>query len=154
MDKKITNLIIVGAIALVLGFVIGMQYGKTQARNNNFPGQQRMMQRRTGDNASFLVGEVIKKDDKSITIKNRDGGNKIVFFSPSTSIGKFGTTTIDQVTVGQTINARGQANPDGSVVSTMIQIMPEGGNMPGFGGPGQPGQGQQPLTPTNNPQPQ
>jgi len=153
MDKKITNLIIVGVVAGILGFVIGMQFGKTQGRTaGNFNGnaQQRMMQRRTGDNASFLVGEVLSKDDKSITIKNKDGGNKIIFFSPSTSIGKFGTTTIDQIVIGQTINARGQTNADGSIISTMIQIMPENG-MPGFGGGPQ---GQQPPNqpPTQQPQ--
>ncbi len=72
----------------------------------------------------FLNGEIIAKDDKSVTIKLRDGGSKIVFFSGSTAIGKMTDGTAADLVVGKTVSAIGKAGTDGSVTADSIQIRP------------------------------
>ncbi len=72
----------------------------------------------------LINGEIISQDDKSITVKNRDGGSKIVFFSGTTSIVK----TVDGVTAdlanGKNVLVVGTTNSDGSVTAQNIQIRP------------------------------
>ena len=71
-----------------------------------------------------VAGDIITTDDKSITVKLRDGGSKIVFLSDATEISKFATGTKTDLTIGTTVTARGNANPDGSVTAQSVQIRP------------------------------
>jgi hypothetical protein len=77
------------------------------------------------------VGEIIAQDDKSLTIKLRDGGSKIVFFSADTKIMKTDTGSLADLKVGQSVMANGAANADGSVTAQSIQLT---ANLP-FSGP-------------------
>lgn len=77
----------------------------------------------TGNN--FAVGEIISKDDKSITLKLRDGGSKIVFFSDSTEISKFADGDKNDLQVGKNILVNGKTNSDGSLTAQTIQLRPE-----------------------------
>jgi hypothetical protein len=81
---------------------------------------------RGGDGAgmNLINGEVISKDDKSITIKLRDGGSKIVFFSDKTSITKTAVGIQSDVVVGEQVMVNGTANVDGSVAASIIQLRP------------------------------
>ena len=79
---------------------------------------------RTGAAMNSAVGEIISKDDKSITVKLRDGGSKIVFFSEKTAISKTAEGSQADVVVGENVTINGSANSDGSVTATMIQIRP------------------------------
>jgi hypothetical protein len=79
-------------------------------------------------------GDIISKDDKSVTVKNRAGGSQIIFFAPSTAIGKTTSGTAADLTVGENIMVNGTANPDGTITATNIQIRPAGSMPPG--GPG------------------
>jgi hypothetical protein len=130
----IAILILVGAGA----FYGGMKYaGSKKTSGGNFPGfenfkqgdgQQRFGQMngagRTGNGQNFLSGEILSKDDKSITVKLPDGGSKIIFFSDSTEITKSAQGTAEDLTVGENVFANGQANTDGSITAKTIQLRP------------------------------
>lgn len=75
-------------------------------------------------NGDFAAGEIISKDDKSITIKTRDGGSKIVYFSELTKIGKAVEGNQTDLSNGQQVMVNGKNNADGSVVANNIQIRP------------------------------
>jgi hypothetical protein len=143
------NLIIAIVVTLVVagggGFFGGMKYGQslTPARgtngqfagargSSNTPGGAAGARLRGG--SGFVNGDILSRDDKSITVKNRDGGSQIVFFAPSTAIGKTTDGTAADLTVGENVMVNGTANPDGTVTATNIQIRPAG-SAP-FGGPG------------------
>lgn len=129
MNKKVIPIIITAIVAGGIAFYGGMQYGKGSAT----PGAD-MFQRgnRTGlragggmrDGGGFIGGEILTKDDKSITVKMRDGSSKFVFFSTSTQVLKSSGGTPSDLTVGEQVTANGTVNADGSVVAQSIQIRP------------------------------
>jgi hypothetical protein len=148
MKKQNLVIIVVAGLILLSGsFYGGMQYGikkvaKSQVaqgdRNssgNFIGGGQRMAgqsgQRGGGQSGAgnggagdFTAGEIISKDDTSATIKTRDGGSKIVFFSDKTLIDKSVTGVTADLSVGQQITVNGKTSTDGSVIAQNIQIRP------------------------------
>lgn len=81
-------------------------------------------QRGTRGGGGFASGEVIAKDDKSITVKLPDGGSEIVFFTKTTPVMKSVDGTSDDVSIGAQVTIVGSANQDGSVNAQSIQIRP------------------------------
>lgn len=77
-----------------------------------------------GFGGGMIVGDIIKKDNESITLKLRDGGSKIVWFATSTEISKMAVGSSADLVIGQTVSASGKANADGSVVAKAIQLRP------------------------------
>ncbi len=131
--KSINSALIIVGILLIGGgaFYGGMTYGQKNAR----PGagmniQGRMGTRGTGqvggNSVGMASGEVLSNDGKSITIKLRDGGSKIVFFSTSTQIQKMATGTTEDLKVGENVMATGEANADGSIAAQSVQLRPVG----------------------------
>jgi len=132
MNKNIITII---AVALVIGagaFYGGMKYAENKALLDR---QQRMQQFganfggfRLGSGSSqrggggFIVGEIISKDDKSITVKLQNGGSKIIFLSDSTEITKSAEGTLGDLEIGKNISVIGTANSDGSVTAQTIQL--------------------------------
>jgi len=133
MQKNILIGIAVLVIILLGGgaFYGGMVYGQSKRGGANFPGAQGVSIRGNKQGgAGINAGEIISKDDKSVTIKLTNGGSKIIFFSGSTEVGKFVNGTADDLAVGKTVMVQGQANQDGSVTAQSIQIRPAGQQPP------------------------
>lgn len=141
MDK---TKMIVGVVAgiVVIGsgsFYGGMKYDQSKSvggRNGAGAGRGQFTagagsaQRgaRTNANGGFIAGEVLSKDDKSVTLKltGPSGGSKIVFFSGSTQIMKSDQGAVSDLAVGQQVMAQGTPNSDGSINAQSIQIRPAG----------------------------
>jgi hypothetical protein len=130
--------IIVGAVA----FFGGMQYQKSQraagfaGRGGQFAGAQGAGgqfggAQGTRRNGGAVMGEILSKDDSSVTVKMQDGSSKIVILSGSTSINKSASGTKDDLTTGERVAVFGTTNSDGSVTAQSIQLNPV---MRGFGG--------------------
>lgn len=129
-SKKI-GLGIVGILVLVGVFYGGMVYGKGQnsgpmekfrtgmPNGIDQPGENKKM-----SGLGMVSGEIISKDDKSITIKSMDGGSKIVFFDTNTAVSKMVSGALTDLIVGTQISGTGTTNTDGSVTAKSIQIRP------------------------------
>lgn len=147
MNKKIIAIILGIIIASGGSFYAGMEYGQSkssatvrgvgggftnlspaerQARLQQLGTSGAIGQRGTGAAGGFATGEILSKDDRSITIKFSDGGSKIIFYSDSTEIGKFVSGTQSDLEIGKIVIANGQANQDGSITAQSIQMRPEG----------------------------
>ncbi|MCX6743902.1 MAG: DUF5666 domain-containing protein [Candidatus Parcubacteria bacterium] len=130
--KKTFPIIIIAVLIVGAGaFYGGMVYGKSSKPvsgagqrfgqgGGNFSGQRA----NGGNGDSMINGTILAKDDKSITVKLRDNGSRIIFFSDSTSVGKFVSGASADLTVGENVMVNGKANTDGSVSASNIQIRP------------------------------
>lgn len=72
----------------------------------------------------FVSGEIISKDDKSVTVKLRDGGSVIVFVSDSTKISKQTDGSTEDLTASTNVIVSGDKNSDGSYTAKSIQLVP------------------------------
>jgi len=119
-------LVLVGVVVIGGGsFFGGYQVGKSSGPGGRqFGGLgQNGLRTDTGGN-SFVTGEVISKDDTSVTVKLPSGGSQIVFVSDSTQITKSASGTMEDLTTGTQISASGSENTDGSISAKSIQIRP------------------------------
>lgn len=141
--KKFLPIII--AVIIIVGggaFYGGMLFGQSKNKSNapgginfqnfrNLTPEQRQQMGFTdaggdrGNSANFTTGEIIAKDNLSITLKLRDGGSKIIFYSPTTEVGKFTTGTPNDLSIGENVSVNGTANQDGSITANSIQLRPE-----------------------------
>jgi len=136
MNSKTIAIVTIIAMAVgVGGFFAGAEYQKSKSpvakftpdRNDRtMQGQRAGGQNniRTNDGETFETGEITAKDDKSITLKTRDGSSKIIFFSESTSVGKTIDGANSDLGVGQTVMVNGKADASGILTARVIQIRP------------------------------
>ncbi|NMB48351.1 hypothetical protein GYA13_02800 [Candidatus Kuenenbacteria bacterium] len=122
-------------IVIVVLVAAGSFYGGTKYQSSKIPsrgqftgGPQGMMSgpggmNRAGNSSmSFIGGEIISKDDQSVTIKLNNGGSKTVLYSASTTIGKMATGTADDLSIGTSVMVTGKSTTDGSLTAESIQI--------------------------------
>ncbi len=76
--------------------------------------------------AGFAAGEVIAKDETSITVKAQDGSTKIILVTESTEVMNASKGTIADVAVGTNVMVNGAPNQDGSVTAQSLNIRPAG----------------------------
>jgi len=135
MKKNLFVFLLLLVIVLVGGFLGGIKYGESQALKNLTPEKMReVFQQRGGQffaqnqgqrqraGQNFVSGQVISKDEKSLTVKLPDGSTKIIFLSQSTQILKATEGSIDDLQVGKEILVAGNQNADGSLTARTIQI--------------------------------
>lgn len=147
MNTKIIAMIVVGAVVISGGsFFAGIKYQgkKESSRPGNSltmeqGGSTRMGQNgagmRTAQTGGMTMGEVLSKDEASITVKLLDGGSKIVFFSESTTITKSAAGSSADLVVSENVVVNGSMNLDGSINAESIQLVdafqrPTGGQPP------------------------
>ncbi len=135
---------IVPTIAVVVGgaaFYGGMKYGQANiSRIFSFDQGSRQQLGAIGtgqvgrfgnrNGASFTSGQIIAKDDKSITVKLPGGGSKIIFYSDSTEISKNVAGISNDLEINQSVMVTGTANSDGSITAQSVQIRPDLPNLP------------------------
>lgn len=143
MKKQAIITVIVAVVVGATAFFGGMKYAQGQASKTAAQARQRFAQfagggggfGRAGANGGATSGQVIAKDDTSITVKQQDGSTKIIFYSGSTQFRKFADGTNADVQVGSDITAAGTANSDGSITAQSVQLRPAGqqpvGSQPG-----------------------
>jgi hypothetical protein len=85
-------------------------------------GPDRLLENKSG--SGFVNGEIISKENQTITVRLHDGGSKIIFYSDSTEISKFVSGASDDLGVGKSITVSGGMNEDGTVTAKTIQISP------------------------------
>ncbi len=131
MNKIITKIVIVAMIVGGAGFYGGTLYGKNSSANSRTGNRQGAglganAGNFRGQNADrgFVSGEIMSKDDKSITVKLQTGGSKIVLYSGTTKIMKSVDGTTSDLTNGEQITVTGAQNQDGSVTAQSIQLRP------------------------------
>jgi hypothetical protein len=135
MKNTVIITIVVAILVGALGFYGGVQYQKSSAPkvtqgpggNGQFAGRQFGAGTGVGRGANgtgITSGQILSKDDRSITIQLRDGGSKLVFLSDSTQVMKSAIGTTQDLTVGENVTANGTANPDGTINATTVQIRP------------------------------
>jgi len=130
MNNKIKTIHIIALIVIIIiiggAFYCGMLYGKNQTQKSGFPGgnfQTRI--NKTGANgSSFISGNIISKDNNSITLQLPNNSSKIILYSDVTQINKSAIGTANDLSVGASISVTGTTNSEGSVTAQSIQIRP------------------------------
>lgn len=122
-QKQIQNIAIV-LVLMGVSFYAGTNFpSKKSFGNPALQGKQSGTNRQFNPNNGGMVGgEIISKDDQSLSIKLRDGGSRIILFSTSTSVTKGTQGSIDDLTIGSQVTAVGTQNKDGSITAKTIQL--------------------------------
>ncbi|OGV89566.1 hypothetical protein A2Z41_01265 [Microgenomates group bacterium RBG_19FT_COMBO_39_10] len=132
MKMKNKSLLIIIVILLVIvmgvgGFFIGMKYQQRKIPSfGQFRGAMRQQDTQgiQPRGLGAIRGEIINRDEKSITVKLVDEGSKIILISDNTEINKASEGVIDDLEVGKQVMVFGQENSDGSVSAQTVQISP------------------------------
>ena len=125
MNIKTIILIFIVAMAVVGGgaFYGGMKYVESNSPAGGLRGFRNG--KIEGGFSGITAGEIISRDDKSITVKLKDGGSRIIFFSDAMEITKLARGSLNDLAVGAEIRVNGSQNSDGSVTAQSIQLSPQ-----------------------------
>lgn len=132
MKSSIVITIIVVLVVGSLSFFGGMQYqksqrtqfpfgqggvGRFQDRNGTLPNTMR-------NGGGGVLGEIIDRDENSITVKSNDGSSKIIMLTGKTTINKAANATNEDLKKGEKVMIFGSLNNDGSLTAQNIQLNP------------------------------
>lgn len=129
MKNNIVVTVLIAIIIGVAGFFGGMKYqeSKQPVFSRQFGNGQQGT--RTGMNRSGarqVMGEIISRDEKSITVKLPDDSSKIVLLSETTTVNTATKAAVADLKVGEKVAVFGPQNTDGSVTAQNIQLNPVG----------------------------
>lgn len=134
MKKEYMNfaavLVVVAAIAFYGGMKFdqyqgqgqkSMQFGQPGARNQAGVAGARTQNNRIGSGAA--IGEVIKKDADSMTVRlPNNGGTKLVILPDLASVVRSVEASSTSIIVGKFVVVSGKANTDGSITAQSVQL--------------------------------
>ena len=124
-QKNLIIIIIVAIIALAIGAFGGMKYQQSQRSSFGQAGQNGFRQRGiNSQNGQAVRGEVVSIDDKTLTVKMRDGSTKLVILSSGSNITKAAQGSRDDIKSGGQVMVFGTSNSDGSVTAQSVQLNP------------------------------
>jgi len=129
------NFLLVAILVIVVGaagFFAGLKYQQSKQPSRTdiqSLGQFRRDMRQSGTQdmqprggSGMIRGEIINKDEKSITVKMPDNSSKIILLSENTKINKATEGSVDDLETGKQVVVFGQENPDKSISATNIQL--------------------------------
>ncbi len=135
--KKLLPIVI--GVALLVGagsFYGGMKYASAKSPTRNFQhptgaaggnagfGGGQGPDARGNTMGSFITGEILSNDGKTLTVKGRDGSSKIVLLGDTTEVSLFVAGKPADLEVGKSVMVQGKANTDGSVTAQSVQLRP------------------------------
>lgn len=134
MNKTLLSILVTAVVIGGASFYGGMKYSQSAAvasfrqggggGNRQFAGGGLRSGTGGGMRGDVAAGEILSKDDKSVTVKLRDGGSKIIFLSGSIEVSKFVQGSAGDLSVGDTVVINGKQNQDGSLTAETIQLRP------------------------------
>lgn len=122
----------IGAVTFFIGFKTGQssrprfQPGQMANRRSPIGGQAGINESGLGFNLPRpLIGEIIALDDQTLTLKTPDGSNRMIIYSPnSTLISQSASASADDLVVGKTVTVTGQIGQGNSLTAQSITINP------------------------------
>jgi hypothetical protein len=137
-NNSLVTTIVVAALVGAGAFYAGMKYQETKQPSFARGGANGLTVRNGqggatgpgGANArgrfggGQILGDILSQDATSITVKLQDGSSKIVLFNDKTTVNKAEAATTADLKSGEKVAVFGQANNDGSVTATNIQLNP------------------------------
>lgn len=130
-NKHFTFTIILLVVALASGFFAGSYYKGSQTATTSNATSFTRTGTTTGNFArgargsGGVTGNIISKDNHSITVSLPTGSSQIVFVNPSTNIMKSVSGSLDDLSTGTTVIVSGSTNSDGnSLTANSINIRP------------------------------
>lgn len=124
----IAILVIAVAAGAFFGGMKFDQYQRTTGRGNRqftggLNGGQPMG--RNGLGGRPITGDIIKKDDTSITVKTQDGSSRIIMVSGQTIYNKTSEAAFTDLALGEKVGVFGTENSDKSITAQNIQLNPQ-----------------------------
>jgi hypothetical protein len=125
MKKTLPIFIVIALIIAAGAFYLGMKYQQSKGPNFNFNRGNGLNNRfATSSNNFFgnqgreriIRGQIIAKDDKSLTIKLPNGSSQIVIYSNDTKVEKSVAGQISDLQIGQSVDVSVK-NIDNNILS-------------------------------------
>lgn len=128
--KNKKHLIITALIIIIVGvvsFYCGSKFGQPsnsfkQGNMRQNSGMTMSPNSKQGGQGGLISGDITSKDESTLTVSLKSGGSKIILFSDKTKIYKSVDGSLDDLSVGSSINITGTQNQDGSVSAQSIQV--------------------------------